>query len=346
MLAPIKLALRRWDPRRRVATAARAPIASLAINMRSTASPWGGGNQWLVQIVRYLTGRRYAVRFDLGARVDGIVMVDPRVGGLVAFGLEEILAYKRRFPGVYCVHRVNECDARKGTDVVDRLLAEANRAADFTVFVSEWLREYHASRWFDRSRPHGVVLNGADPAIFHPLAADVWAPGKPLRLVTHHWSDNWKKGFDVYQEVDRLIADGQLPGTELWVIGRWPREIRWRAAQIYGPTTGEALGALLRRCHVYLTASRFDPGPMHPIEGVQCGLPVLYHEDGGGAVELGRRYGIPFRDDVGSAVVEARERYGELRAKVLDDPPSGDRMCVEYGRLLQRLCALNGTRRP
>ena len=344
MLAPIKQALRRWAPRPRVVGPA-VPLASVAINMRPTTSSWGGGNQWLAQIVRYLAARGYAVRFDLAAPVDVIVIVDPRVGGLIGFGPDEILAYRQRFPAAHCVHRINECDARKGTHVVDRLLAEANRAADVTVFVSEWLRDYHASRWFDGGRPHVVVTNGADPAIFHPLGADMWAPGKPLRLVTHHWSDNRNKGFDVYEEVDRLIADGKLPDTELWVIGRWPKEISWRAARTHGPTAGAALGALLRRCHVYLTASRFDPGPMHPIEGAQCGLPVVYHEDGGGAVEISRRHGIAFRDDVRSAIDEARARYGELRARVLDDPPSGDRMCVEYGRLVQRLCASNGTGR-
>jgi hypothetical protein len=84
---------------------------------------------------------------------------------------------------------------------------------------------------------------------------------------------------------------------------------------------------------------------MHPIEGAQCGLPVVYHEDGGGAVEIGRPRGIAFRDDVRSAIGEARARYRELRAWVLDDPPSGDRMCLEYGRLFQRLCAQNGTGR-
>jgi glycosyltransferase involved in cell wall biosynthesis len=321
-------------------------VASVAVNMRPTTSSWGGGNQWLAQIVRYLSARGYAVRFDLEAPVNVIVMVDPRVGGLIGFGPAEILAYRRRFPAVHCVHRINECDARKGTRDVDRLLAEANRVADFTVFVSDWLRDYHASRWFERGRPHVVVANGADPAIFHPLGADVWAPGKPLRLVTHHWSDNWNKGFDVYQEVDGLIADGKLPDTELWVIGRWPREIRWRTARTHGPTSGEPLATLLRQCHVYLTASRFDPGPMHPVEGAQCGLPVVYHEDGGGAVEISRRHGVAFRDDVRRAVGEARARYDELRARVLDDPPSGDRMCVEYGRLFQRLCALNGTGHP
>ena len=291
------------------------------------------------QMARSLSERGYAVSFDLRGKVDCIVLVDPRVGGLVEFGPEEIHYHKLRFPEVVCVHRVNECDQRKGTSFIDEILAQANKVADFTVFVSEWLLEYHASRWFDRARPHGVIVNGADPTVFHPLGADVFGPGKAFRLVTHHWSDNWMKGFAVYQEVDQLIANGQLPETELWVIGRWPNEIRWRAARTYGPVKGPELGALLRQCHACLTASRWDPGPMHPIEAVQCGLALIYHEDGGGIVELGRRYGVGFRGDVRAAILEARERYAELRSRVLQSAPSGDQMCVEYGRLLQRLLA-------
>lgn len=322
-----------------------APVARVAINMRPTSSPWGGGNQWLRQMVRYLGERGYRVSFDLRGRVDLIVLADPRVGGLVTFGPEEIHAHKERFPDVYCLHRVNECDQRKGTQFMDDLLARANKVADFTVFVSQWLLDYHAARWFDRKSPHRVIVNGADPAIFHPLGGEVFGEGKPLRLVTHHWSDNWMKGFEVYREVDRLIAEEELPGTELWVIGRWPREIRWRAARTHGPTRGAALASLLRQCHVYITASRWEPGPMHPIEAAQCGLPVLYHEDGGGIVELGRRYGVGFRDDVRGAILETRERYAELRSRVLEHAPSGDQMCVEYGRMLHRLLTEQGTGR-
>jgi glycosyltransferase involved in cell wall biosynthesis len=157
--------------------------------------------------------------------------------------------------------------------------------------------------------------------------------------VTHHWSDNWMKGWDVYREVDDLVASGKLPDTELWVIGRWPKEIRWKAARTHGPVQGPELGGLLRRSHIYLTASRWEPGPMHPIEGAQCGLPVVYHEDGGGTVELARHYGVSFRDNVRGAILEARERYEELRSSVLRRAPSGDQMCVEYGRVLQRLLA-------
>ena len=51
---------------------------------------------------------------------------------------------------------------------MDLLLQEANRAADHTVFVSEWLRDYHASRWFDATKQHSVILNGADPSGLSP----------------------------------------------------------------------------------------------------------------------------------------------------------------------------------
>jgi hypothetical protein len=78
---------------------------------------------------------------------------------------------------------------------------------------------------------------------------------------------------------------------------------------------------------------------MHFIEGLQCGLPMIYHEDGGGIVELARRYGIGFRDDVAGAVTALRDRYSAERAKVLADPPSGDRMCIAFREVLQRTLA-------
>jgi glycosyltransferase involved in cell wall biosynthesis len=239
---------------------------------------------------------------------------------------------------------VNECDLRKGTSEIDRLLAQVNTLADHTVFISGWLRDHHAESWFDRSRPHSVIHNGADPAIFHPVGSA--EPGETLRLVTHHWSDNPLKGFDVYQEVDRLIAAGELQDVELWVIGRWPSACDWRAARTFPPTTGAELGDLLRRGHVYLTASRWEPGGMHHVEGAQCGLPVLFHEDGGGIVETARKYGIGYRDDIGAAIAEMRGRYGELRRRVLEQAPAGDVMCAAYRRLIQTLLAERSGERP
>ena len=73
---------------------------------------------------------------------------------------------------------------------------------------------------------------------------------------------------------------------------------------------------------------------MHHIEGAQCGLPLVYHTDGGGIVEFGQRYGVGFQDEVKAALLEARRRYGELRQQVLARAPSGLEMCAAYDAVL------------
>lgn len=81
---------------------------------------------------------------------------------------------------------------------------------------------------------------------------------------------------------------------------------------------------------------------MHHVEGAQCGLPLLYHEDGGGIVEAGQRYGLGFREDVVAGVREAIERLGELRHRLMQQMPSGDRMVLDFADTIQRLAVESG----
>jgi hypothetical protein len=76
---------------------------------------------------------------------------------------------------------------------------------------------------------------------------------------------------------------------------------------------------------------------MHHIEGAQCGLPIIYHEDGGGIPELGKEYGISFRDNVKQALLESRNRYPELLKKILNLPQLGLGMCRLYEELFMDL---------
>ena len=310
--------------------------ARIALNLAPRSSPYGGGNQFVRLLSDHLRDHGYEVVHRADDRLDAVVLLDGRPE-LTTFGIADVAALKRDRPGLVCIHRVNECDARKGTAGMDDLLARTNEVADHTVFISAWLRDHHAGKWFDRGRPHSVILNGADPRVFHPPSAA--PPAGSFRIVTHHWSDHAMKGFDVYGEVDRLIAEGRLPGAELWVVGRWPGGMEWRSARLFPPCTGPRLAELLRQCHAYVTASRWEPGGMHFIEGAQCGLPVAYHEDGGGIVELASRFGIGFRGEVGEAIGRVQRDYAALRERVLTDGPSGDLMCFEYRRLLERMLA-------
>ncbi|MBI4765595.1 MAG: glycosyltransferase family 4 protein [Deltaproteobacteria bacterium] len=252
------------------------PLGRVAFNMHPTDGPWGGSSIFVLQLAAFLKWRGFEVTFQLKEGVDLIVLIDPRDDlQKKSFGLPEILNHKDRYPDTKIIHRINECDQRKGTKFMDTLLAEANRVADYTVFISAWLRDYHTGRWFDPSRSHRVIYNGADPKIFHPIGNKPYAGKSPFRVVTHHWSDNPMKGFPVYQQVDELIHGGELPDTELWVIGRWPASIHWKSAKTFSATHGLALAEKLRSCHAYLTASLWEPCGMHHVEGAQCGLPLI-----------------------------------------------------------------------
>jgi glycosyltransferase involved in cell wall biosynthesis len=316
---------------------------TLAISLVPPRASWGGAGHFVTQLANCMWRRGWRVVFDLRADPDVVLVIDPRRDHPAKkFGLAELEKFREARPQVPILHRINECDQRKGTNDIDELLRRTNALADHTVFISEWLREYFSAQWFDASRPHSVIYNGADSRVFHPIGNHLPVPGETVRIVTHHWSDNWLKGYDVYQQLDGLIASGALPGVAFRVIGRWPAEIQWRATETFGPMTGAPLAAKLRECHLYLTASRWEPCGMHHVEGAQCGLPLVYHEDGGGIVEAGERYGIGFRDDVAGAIRTAIERVGDLRHRLLERLPSGERMVLDFADCIQRLAVESG----
>lgn len=313
------------------------PVATVAINLKPRSGSWGGANQWSTQLSRWLTYQGWSVRYDLKKIPDAILMTHTGLAAGTTFGVREIVELKKKHPCVPCIHRINDNNLRKESSEIDDLLAESNQVADHTVFVSTWLENHHGGGWFDTSKPHSVITPGADPRFFHPLGNRAPLTSQPIRFVTHHWSDNWKKGFDIYQQIDAFIAAEKSHQYELWIIGRWPKEIRWKAARTFAPESGSKLASLLRQCHVYISASRFEPGAMHVVEGLQCGLPLLYHRDTGGTVELGRRYGIELQENLETTFNNVVQQLPELRSKLLADPPSGSKMALEYHQLIQKM---------
>lgn len=310
----------------------------MAVSMAPTRSPWGGASPFVWQLETILRRRGMRVQYRLDPVPDLVFIIDPRMDHpQKKFGLDALRKFRERHPEVPVLHRINECDQRKGTHDIDELLRQTSELSDHTIFIAEWLRDYFIRQWFDSARSHEVIYNGADPAVYHPFGGAGAPDGKPWRIVTHHWSDNPLKGFDVYERLDHALAEGKLPGFVLRVIGRWPKSIQWRSAELFGPMTGRPLAEKLRECHIYLTASRWEPCGMHHVEGAQCGLPLVYHEDGGGIVEAGLKYGIGYREDPLEALREMAARWTEFRGKVFRQMPSGDRMAMDYADACVRM---------
>jgi hypothetical protein len=321
----------------------------IALGAQLQDGPWGGGNQFASSLSSYLRSRGHELRFSLDLPdLDIIVLTEPRrTSASSAFNDGQIWSYLRHVnPDAVVVHRINECDERKGTHWVNRRLVIANRCADHTVFISSWLRDlFHA--YDDRLAPGSVILNGADQEAFHAEGGATWDGHEPLRVVTHHWSQNWNKGFEIYQRLDQLLGRPEFARRFAFTfIGRVPAGMVFRHVQVHPPLSGLALGAALRAHHVYLTASLNEPAGMHHIEGALSGLPLLYRSSGA-LPEYCDGFGVSFEMETFEArLLEMHERYATLRTRMGSYSHDAETMCRAYEKLFIDLRARPGWRRP
>jgi glycosyltransferase involved in cell wall biosynthesis len=250
-------------------------MKKVLMNRKPVEGPWGGGNLLVKAIVENAEKYDCKIVHRLSDDLDAILMVDPRRDEL-GISVHEIYQHKQRNPNCRIVHRVNECDARKGTHDMDPLLVGCSKFTDATVFVSNWMMGYFQSKGWATKELH-VVTNGVNKEHFSPQ--EKIDNGK-INLVTHHWSNNPMKGFDFYEALDDIVGE-EFTFT---YIGR--DRGTFKKSGTLGPFYGKELGENLGRYDVYVSASRFDPGPNHVIEALACGLPTYVHRDGGGAVEF------------------------------------------------------------
>jgi hypothetical protein len=253
------------------------------INRKIVLGPYGGGNLFV---------RAF---HEMAPKCPGVEMPDattglinPEVILLAGLGnespaeisAEQAIMYKLYVkPDCKIVLRVNECDARKGTTGVDDMLLKVSAHVDGTVFVSHWLKGYFAAKGWECPN-QTVIYNGCQRSIFKP---GVKLNNGKLNIVAHHWSDNPMKGADIYQKLDELVGE-QPDKFAFTYIGR--HQCDFKHTQVIKPLSGRPLGEELGKHDIYVSASRFDPGPNHVLEALACGLPTYVHNDGGGAVEF------------------------------------------------------------
>lgn len=312
----------------------------VSIGMKLQSGPWGGGNQFAVSLSAYLQNKGIKVIHHLlDSDIDLILLTEPRKSSLSsAFTDAEVQDYLRfKNPQALVVHRINECDERKGTDYVNKLLIEANRVADHTVFIASWLEKLFMEQGMaDKSR--SVILNGADRSVFNPQGFTPWDGTEPLRIVTHHWGGNWLKGFDIYQRLDEMQEEPEWKGKIAFTyIGRTPDDFTFRNSRLIEPLSGKALARELQKHHLYITASRNEPAGMHHIEGAMSGMPLLYIESGS-LPEYCGGFGVAFTPETfEEKLAEILATYSHWLGRMPAYDKSAERMCAEYLRLFSQL---------
>lgn len=281
------------------------------INRRVVKGPWGGGNMF-VKAYHDFGGKSHDVEVlvnENGTINPDVILLAGLENEYPDIGVEQAIMYKSYIkPDCQLVLRVNENDARKGTNHMDDALLKISEHVDGTVFVSNWLRDYFIEKGW-ACQNNTVIYNGVDREWFKPQPK--FNNGK-LNIVAHHWSDNRMKGADIYEALDEFV--GQHPDKFTFTyIGR--HQCDFKHTKVVPPKSARSLGEELGKYDVYVSASRFDPGPNHILEALACGLPTYVHKDGGGCVEFAGE------DAIYSSFMEL-EAYLKYAAELLPATPS------------------------
>lgn len=248
----------------------------IAINRKPINGPWGGGNNF-VKAVYDSKPNGVEITEHLTDDVDLILLIDPRREN--SFDINDAYQFSRN-KKVQIVQRINECDARKGTEHMDATLLQCSSINSKTIFVSNWMKNYFNAKGWVCKNQH-VLYNGVEDCFFNAKVGDN-KNQEVLKIVTHHWSNNYLKGFDVYEFIDYLASKDKT--ISFTYIGRDRNS--FSNSKTVSPLHGKDLAAELSKYDLYISASRFDPGPNHVLEALAVGLPTYVHKDGGGAAEF------------------------------------------------------------
>ena len=310
----------------------------IAIGFKVKNDSWGGGNQFANSLVNAAIKRGFEVTFCLKDKdIDIILLTDPRsyIAG-ITFGSFEIIKYLLfKNKNAIVVHRINECDERKNTKYMNTFLRWSNYCADYTVFISSWLKKLNI---YQKNKKSMVILNGGDPRNFRDYESNVWDGKSPLKIVTHHWSPNFMKGFDVYKQIDNLLTTKDWKSKiEFTYIGNLPKDFIFKKAIHIKPLSGKRLGKELSKHHLYLSASINEPAGMHHIEGALCGLPIIYRFSGA-LPEYCKEYGISFeKEDFLPALNKMLIEYPQFKKKIVNYPHNSEKMTEQYLNLFSEL---------
>ncbi len=305
----------------------------ICIWFRTTKSAWGGSNTFLRTLSQQLErsgheviqwpsydvdlvllnswsagpGRRTRLGQIEEVRRTGRASVLGRVLPLIFWNL----IAKKGPPIVHRADGIAHLYGRKDTSV-DSLQFEITQLADYVVFQSEYSKDIFA-QFGVRPRYWSVIYNGVDGDIFYPATRSSY-PHNPLRVAAVSWSQNPMKGFEWLPR----LAD--LPNVEVRFIGRWCPSVSPGNVQLLGVKTSEQLADILRDSDALVQPARNEACSNVILEGLACGLPVIYC-DSGGNKELAGDFGISLHDNLPQLIDELKERYSELRSKVLSARP-------------------------
>jgi len=309
-------------------------MKKIFLSFKPPDGSYGGGAFFVKNIVKYLQEKGYNITFQLQPNIDILFIIDPRKSINNRYSIDEIIKYKARFPNVKIIHRVNECDIKREKSInIEPLLVKTMKNADKVIFISKWLQNYFVTK-YKLKLDSCYILNGCSKNNFF-LEKNMKFKNNKIKIVTHHWSNNYLKGFHIYNAIDKLLESRK--DIEFTYIGNYNPNYKPKNIKILAPTCGRQLGHLISQHDIYITATQNEPCGMHHIEGLSCGLPILYCAGGGAIEEVCSGVGEEYYniETLLDKIDMVKENYNNYVNNIDYNYISSDRCCEEYMEVIK-----------
>lgn len=263
-------------------------MKSIYVDRKPISGPWGGGNKTVQALCQKLS-ETYKVVFDLNNSVDLIFCFDPRPNKQ-GLWYQHYLNYKTLNPGVKIIQRVGDLGTHSKPELTN-LVVQSIEHSDHVIFPSLWAKNYINFKKENFSIIHNAALES-----FFNKEKPKRTTNEKVKIVTHHWSNNPKKGFDVYSSLGMMIQEKYSDKIDFTYIGRYNDNYSSKGINLIEPINSKELSKKLLEYDVYLTASLEEAGANHVLEAMAAGLPILYRVGGGSINEYCYGMGEEYSD--------------------------------------------------
>ena len=270
----------------------------ISIGAEIKKGPFGGGNSFVKNLTETLEINGHSVVHNLkDTDIDIALLINPLITSETSTFSNFDIDFYQKFvnPNLISVQRINECDERKQTNYVNKQIIKHNKNIDFNFFVSDWIRGVFEGTNLHK-KPYKVIMGGPDNQIINNKDLIKLSHNEKIKIVTHHWSSNYLKGFDIYKQLDELLQTNEWASKlEFTYIGNLSEDISFKKTRLISALSGNELANELKNHHIYITASRNEPSGNHHMEAAMIGLPLLYIKSGA-IPEYCNGFGVEFNE--------------------------------------------------
>ena len=295
-------------------------------NRKPVFGPWGGGSKILSSIVEECKRRNHNVFFEEDIKIhkgfDVLFCFDPRPTQQVK--LENLVSYRFKNPSSKLIQRVGDLGTH-GKPELFQLIKQSVNYADLVIFPSNWAKET------SKILKNSLVIPNAPLENF--FVEKKFRNDNVISIVSHHWSNNTYKGFEIYELLDRFCVDN--PTFKFTFIGRKPDNTKLK--NYLEPQDIEGLVNNLPNHDLYITASKLEAGANHVLEAMAVGLPVLYHVDGGSINEYCENRGVQYSNFEELTNILLEKKYEPAIKNFSKLTRNSKHAAIEYVDVIERI---------